>query len=354
MPIEPIVLAANQPRRFYRGGARIADFRGSSQEFPNTPEDFIASVVETGKGDGDGLSRLGDGALLRDLIDADPDAFFGPAHVAAYGSDICVLVKMLDTGERLLTHFHPSAEFAARHLGCAHGKSEAWIITEVTDTPGDETSGFVYYGFADEVGADVVAGWVAGQDRAAIVGGLNQFAVEPGDVFFVPAGVPHGIGAGVTMMELQEPTDFSIMLEWAGFDYDGSAEGHLNLGFDLALQALDRSAWTPGRVAAIRSHVDIPAPAAEPTVAQVLTGTAETFFRAAWVTAGAAAEYPAEFAVLVVFGGEGALETAAGTVPLRRGSTVLVPYDAGPSRLTGRLVALRCRPPAPTAATPGG
>lgn len=352
MPIEPIVLAANQPRRFYRGGAGIARFRGTPQEYPNIPEDFIASTTEVFAGGGGGLSRLGDGRVLRDLVEADPAGFLGPAHVAAYGSDVGLLVKMLDTGERLLTHFHPSAEFAARHLGCAHGKNEAWIITEVADVPGDDTAGFVYFGFAADVEAAVVADWVAREDAAAVLGALNKIRVRPGDVFFVPAGVPHGIGTGITMMELQEPTDFSILLEWTGYDIDGTTDGHLNLGFDVALQALDRGAWTPERVAAIRSHSDPPA-AGQPAT-EVLSGTAATFFRAQRLTLDGTAEFGPQFAVLVVFDGDGTLETDAGTIPLHRGATVLVPYGAGPSRLRGQLSVLRCLPPAPPAATGAG
>jgi mannose-6-phosphate isomerase len=341
--MEPIVLAANQPRRFYRGGAGIARFRGTPQQYPNTPEDFIASTTEV-FGGGAGLSTLSDGRVLRDLVNADPLGFLGPEHVAAYGSDVGMLVKMLDTGERLLTHFHPGAEFAARHLGCAHGKNEAWIITEVTDAPGDDTAGFVYLGFAAGVEAVVVADWVARQDTTAILRSLNKIKVRPGDVFFVPAGIPHGIGTGITLVELQEPTDFSIMLEWAGYDFDGAADGHLGLGFDIALQALDRQAWTPERMAAIRSYSDPSSTRAR--TASLLPGVAERFFRAERITLDGTAESEPQFAVLVVFGGEGIIETSSGTVPLGRGSTVLVPFGAGSVRLRGRLSALRCLPPA--------
>jgi mannose-6-phosphate isomerase len=50
---------------------------------------------------------------------------------------------------------------------------------------------------------------------------------------------------------------------------------------------------------------------------------------------------------LIVLDGEGTLDTDTGTVELRRGSTVLVPYGAGASRLTGQLAVLRCLPPEP-------
>lgn len=344
MPIKPISFAANQPKRFYRGGAGIARFRDTEQLYPNTPEDFIASTTEVFGGGGGGLSRLGDGRILRDVINEDPEGFLGPEHVAAYGSDIGLLVKMLDTGERLLAHFHPDAEFAARYLGSDHGKSEAWIIAEVADIPGDESAGFVYFGFAADVEAAVVADWVARQDTTVILQALNKIKVQPGDVFFVPAGVPHAIGTGITLMELQEPTDLSILLEWEGYDIDGKVDGHLRLGFDIALQALDRQGWTPARIAAIRSRDP-----AQPDAAQIrklLPGAAEAFFRAQRIALDGAVDFGPEFAILIVSEGQGTLDTSAGTVALRRGSTVLVPYGAGPSQLRGRISALRCLPPA--------
>ena len=77
---------------------------------------------------------------------------------------------------------------------------------------------------------------------------LNELAVSAGDAIFVPAGMPHAIGAGLLIVELQEPTDLSVLLEWDGFELT-EAEGHLELGWDRALQALDTAAVEPpGRV----------------------------------------------------------------------------------------------------------
>ena len=56
---------------------------------------------------------------------------------------------------------------------------------------------------------------------------------------FVPAGTPHAIGEGILMVELQEPTDFSILLETPA-GTESSAE--LHLGWDLALEAVGREA----------------------------------------------------------------------------------------------------------------
>jgi mannose-6-phosphate isomerase len=57
-------------------------------------------------------------------------------------------------------------------------------------------------------------------------------------LFYVPPGVLHAVGEGV-LVELQEPEDLSILLEWRGFELDGERDGHLGLGFDLAPEAVE-------------------------------------------------------------------------------------------------------------------
>src|SRR5437763_359315 len=77
-----------------------------------------------------------------------------------------------------------------------------------------------------------------------LVDAVHTREVRPGDGILVPAGTAHFIGEGVLLTELQEPTDLSILLEWDGFAVDGDAEGHLGLGFDVALDALDLTVWS--------------------------------------------------------------------------------------------------------------
>lgn len=256
--LRPLAFGPNLPERFYRGGAGIARFRGIEQAAPNIPKDFIASTTEVFGGGGIGLSALDDGTVLRDAVAANPVGFLGRAHAARFGADPAVLVKMLDTTERLVVHFHPDGSFARRHLGCSHGKNEAWLITEVILDPADDSSGHVFLGFTEDVTDGVVRDWMRRQDKAELLGSLNKVPARPGSTFFVPAGVPHAIGAGITMVEVQEPVDLSILLEWEGFDIDGPNEGHLGLGFDTALTGLTRTAWDSADVAAMSGHSAAP------------------------------------------------------------------------------------------------
>jgi mannose-6-phosphate isomerase len=317
--MKPQVLPPNLLDHFYAGGERIARFRGVPQSSDHTPEEWIGAVNTTfGADNGRGLSRLGDGTLVRDAIAADPETWLGREHVARFGSDPALLTKLLDAGERLPVHFHPGRALAQRHLGLDHGKTEAWIILEA------EPGATVHLGFKHDVELATVRQWMREQATQEMLAALHELPVKAGDTIFVPAGTAHSIGAGILLAELQEPTDLSINLEWAGFDLteDGS---HLGLGWDVALQALDRDGWSADRLAWL--HGDELPEAAAP------------YFRAERVQQGDTLD--PGFSVLLGLDGAGELDG----LPVRAGSAVLIPHAAGELSLTGDIEALRCRPP---------
>ncbi len=323
--MRPLELGPNQIPRFYRGGSRIAAFRGLPPHGDDGPEDWVASTT-TVHGDAElGRSRTNGGVWLADVFSADPGAFFEPEHLAAYGPHPALLIKLLDAGERLPLHFHPDAAFAAEHLGSPQGKTEAWAIVEAED------GATVHVGFARDVGADELAQLVDAQDLDGLMGRMNRLEVAAGDAIFVPAGLPHVIGQGILLLELQEPSDLSLLLEWEGLMTEQDA--FLGLTRDLVLDAVAREAVEPASLTARRG-------------ARLFPAEADRFFRAELIEPGARLE-PA-FSVLVVTDGEGELR-AEGEEPVvvARGSTVLVPFAAGAVEVTGSARAIRCRPPVP-------
>ena len=323
--MRPLVLAPNQLRRFYRGGAAIARFRGIPATDDHAPEDWVGSTT-TAYGEPElGLGRFADGTLVRDALAADPDGFLGAGR-----SDPGLLVKLLDAGERLPVHCHPDREFARRHFGSRYGKTEAWVIVEPKGT------GVVRVGFATEVDSDTLARWVERQDVEAMLAALNEVPVAGGEVVYVPAGVPHAIDAGVFMIELQEPSDLSVLLEWPPADGD---TWDLGLGPDTALAAVDRSAW-PGR----RLDELIRRPGERPRE-RLLPSRSAAFFGAERLRPAPKLELEPGFSILVVLDGEGQLEYDEGHLDLARGLTVLVPHGAGRCRLRGGLDVIRCLPP---------
>ena len=333
--VQPITLGPNQPLQFYRGGKEIAAFRGKAQIDEYRPEDWVASTTARYGLEPDGLSRLPDGRYLRDVLQSDPQAWLGPEHVTHFGAEPALLVKLLHAGERLPVHLHPDRSFALRHLGSRHGKTEAWVVL---GTAGSEPS--VWLGWSRDVAANEVAGWVASQDRASMLGTLNRLVVRPGDAVLVPAGMPHAIGEGVFCVEVQEPTDYSIMIEFDGFDLD-PAGGELGLGREVALSCLRHQALSPAELGSLTRSK----PHSWSGIEEVLPPTSRPYFRAQRVRGEHAVAMDQSFAVIVVVHGDGELEGEDWRLVLHRGTTAVVPWAAGPSTVSGPVELLRCLPP---------
>ena len=105
--MQPIVLGPNMPEMFYRGGGRIDRLRGVCGH-EDRPEDWIASVTSRFGAEADGMTWLPDGVLLAEAVAGDPWAWLGADHVARYGSDTGLLVKLLNAGQRLPVHVPPT------------------------------------------------------------------------------------------------------------------------------------------------------------------------------------------------------------------------------------------------------
>ena len=325
--MNPIRLSSNRPaERFYRGGDRISRFRGEGESAPREPEDWIASTTTIRGEHTLGLTTLPDGRVLRDAIAAEPAAWLGAAHAQRWGADARLLVKLLDAGQRLPVHAHPHDDFAAAHLARAHGKAEAWYILE---------GGTVHVGLREDVGLDALSDLVARQDVEALLALLHEVPVVPGDVVWVPPGELHAIGAGVLLLELQQPEDLSILLEWDGFAIDGAAEGHLGLGFDLALTAVTTAARSSAELAALVQHA--------PPSGSVFPAAADPYFRLERRPVRGTVALEAGFAIVVVSRGVAEI----GGQALRTGTTVLVPAAAGRIEVRGDAELLIARPPAP-------
>ena len=342
--MKPILLGPNQPVRFYRGGPAIARFRGLPENGGSVPEDWVASTTTILGEESRGLTVLPDGRLLRDAIAAEPEVFLGPEHVHHFGADPALLVKLLDAGERLPVHAHPDRRFAHERLGAEHGKCEVWLIIG-TEGPGTR----IHLGFREDVDPAALAAWVAAQDGAAMLAALNELPVEAGDCIYVPAGTPHSIGEGVLMVEVQEPSDLGVLLEWTRFGIERPEEATMGLGFDAACECVRLTAVDRAELSSWWRRNDT-VPESRPGVRPVVPSAAEPFFRADWLRPDPSVALSPGYSTLVVVSGAGELETEGGSLPLVQGNTLLVPHAAGAGELRGAIEAVRCRPPRVTEA----
>jgi mannose-6-phosphate isomerase len=303
----------------------------------------VASTTTSFGHDSEGLATLPDGRVLRDVIAADPVGYLGEAHVERFGASTLVLVKLLDTAERLAVHFHPGREFARAVLGSRFGKTEAWVILRAE--PGAE----MHLGLREPIDVPTLKRWVREQDSATMLAALNPVSVVAGDVLFVPAGTLHTIGAGITLIELQEPSDMSVVLEWQLSGVD-NGDQHLQLGWDRVLAAANTTPSSPAREHMYATR------AGDSGVVSLLPAEADPYFRAQRVSVGAKAlSLPPSFAILFVLDGDLTLSTRDHQ-PLRltQGQSALVPYGVGQTDFSGHGTAIRCLPPDPAPLASGG
>ena len=287
----PMALAPNRLERFYSRERRIDELRGHPVNASGGPEDWVGSTTSSFGDHSEGLSRLADGRVLCQVIGSDPVGFLAAEHVAGLGASPALLVKPLDAGERLPVHFHPGRAFARETLGLSFGKTEAWI----TVTADADADAVVHLGLGTSVPASTVARWVCEQDVAAMLSAMREASVSAGQVFFVPAGTLHAVGAGILLVELPEPTDLSVLLEWRRFGASSGVE-HLRLGCERALAALDLSATTPERLLVRASDA-----ALADQVRKLLSEVAAPYFPAQRiVTGGGTVQLDQSFAIIVV------------------------------------------------------
>lgn len=325
----PLELPANRPSRFYRGGHLIDLFRRTDAGSNNRPEDWIASTTAIHGEATSGLTRV-NGRYLRDEIAASPLAWLGEEHVERLGTDPGLLVKLLAPEQRIPIHVHPGRQFAERNLSSRWGKTEAWIVLE----PGPNAD--VWIGWQQGVLAADLDRMVERQSVDEMLDRMNQVRLEKGDAVLVPAGTAHSISPGMLLLELQEPTDWSILLEWRDLDIADPLEGSLGLGWERASAAVDTSALAPDRLDSLVTRAEQARPD------HLLPAAADSFFRAATVT-GRGDSQPPRFTVLVIVSGDGTLVCdAGGSLEVTAGTTVVIPAAGGSWRLEGEVTGIAC------------
>ena len=248
MDLRPIRFQHAEAWRSYFGGKLIAKLHGEDAEDGHFPEEWILSTVRVqnaGREDiEEGLSRTPDGKSLKELLEQAPMEMLGADHVGKYGSNMGVLVKLLDAAIRLSIQVHPSPETARELFHSNFGKTECWHILETRNDAGE--SPCVYLGFRPGVTREHWEDVFYRQNITEMLACLHRFDAAPGDTFLIRGGVPHAIGAGCLMVEIQEPTDLTILTErvaLTGYRFPDSSM-HRGLGFEKMFDCFDYTTHT--------------------------------------------------------------------------------------------------------------
>lgn len=213
----PLKQLSNRVWRTYQGGALIDRWKGNASENDGSfPEEWIMSTI-TARGKNrppeEGLSILecpSELVSLHEMISKDLDLFIGKKLAEKYGTS-GLLIKMLDSKERLTIQVHPDKEYAQTMLNSAFGKTESWYILGGRKIGGEKSA--IYLGFKEGVTPEIWEKYFRDQDINSMLNSLHRFEVQPGDAFIIYGGVPHAIGSGCFLMEVQEPTDYTMRVE---------------------------------------------------------------------------------------------------------------------------------------------
>lgn len=229
--MRPVFFRRNRVFRVYLGGKLFHDFLGDAPVDGNEPEEWICSSVRAiNPGHTDPLEGISlreeDGKPFDQLLAEHPREYLGDRK------DLGVLVKFLDSAIRLPMQVHPTREFSKKNFHSPYGKAESWLILAT------RPDACIYFGFDRQMSQEEFSAAVerSETDKEAMTAFVNRVPVQTGDVFFVGAGVIHAIGAGCLILEVQEPTDFTIQPEyWCGDYHLNDQEMYLGLDRETAL-----------------------------------------------------------------------------------------------------------------------
>lgn len=123
-----------------------------------------------------------------------------------------ILVKLIDARDKLSLQVHPNDAYAAAHHG-SRGKTEMWYVLDAE--PGAE----LICGFDREITTEEFAAQIAAGTPEQVV---SHVPVHAGDVFFIPPGTVHAIGAGILLAEVQQNSDITYRVwDWGRVGADG-------------------------------------------------------------------------------------------------------------------------------------
>ena len=186
------------------GGDKIIPFKHLDETLPNVGESWEVSAVEGSE------SVVANGAdkgyILPEMVRKYKDELVGEANYARFGSKFPLLIKFIDAKLDLSIQVHPGDELAKKRHN-SFGKNEMWYVIAA------DKGAKLISGFSEEITPKEYKDRVHNGTFAEV---LQTCTIEPGDVFYVPAGRVHGIGAGAFVAEIQQTSDITYRI----FDYN--------------------------------------------------------------------------------------------------------------------------------------
>ena len=182
------------------GGEKIVPFKHLTSDQKQVGESWEISGVK----DNESVVSNGEykGWTLNKLVDTLKDKLVGKENYARFGNEFPLLVKFIDAREQLSIQVHPTDE-QAQAQGLGRGKTEMWYVME------SDADASLRSGLKQKITPEQYKEMV---EDDTITEALCEYPVKEGDVFFLPAGRIHSIGAGCFLAEIQETSDVTYRI----------------------------------------------------------------------------------------------------------------------------------------------
>lgn len=207
------------------GGSQICPFKGITPTEEGVGESWELSHVD------DNFSVVAEGELanksLDELIKEYGKELVGGKIMERFGSRFPLLIKFIDARDNLSIQVHPDDELAkVRHN--SFGKTEMWYVIKA------DKGASLYSGFSQQIDKEE---YVKRVENNTIMDVLKKYDVSEGDVFFLPAGRVHAIGAGCFIAEIQQTSNITYRIyDYNRKDKNGNTR---ELHTELAKDAID-------------------------------------------------------------------------------------------------------------------
>lgn len=228
-------------KQYLWGGEKLIREYGISSQ--NTP--LAEAWVLSAHSDGDSRISFSEGEVgsegksFAEYLKCHPEAVGSLGKAFPF---FPTLIKLIDAKKALSIQVHPDDSFALSREG-QYGKTEMWIVLE------REEGAFLYFGFQKDYTEEEIRRAIEEDNFPSL---LCKVMVEPGDVFFIPAGTVHAIGAGILLAEVQQNSNLTYRV----YDYGRKdAQGNTReLHVEKALEVMNRKQLSAYRQEAFKKQ----------------------------------------------------------------------------------------------------
>lgn len=171
------------------------------------------------------------GNNLQELIEVYMGDLVGEKVYEKFGDEFPLLIKYIDASDVLSVQVHPDDKLAKERHN-AYGKTEMWYVIDAV------SNSELISGFKRDITRKE---YIEHYNSKTLNEILNYEKVKKGDVFFIPAGRIHAIGAGILLAEIQQTSDITYRVyDWDRVDDKGNPR---ELHNDLAIDAIDMKSY---------------------------------------------------------------------------------------------------------------